>query len=97
MITVLQAPDGRYHVADGWTRTNAVGQLFGPEQRVPCTVQPCSSSREAARVFKRMNGDRIAPNALQLFATGVEGGDVLECAVAEVVASLGLHYPVAMT
>lgn len=90
-LTVLQAPDGRYHVADGWARTNAVRLLFDATQRVPCTVIPCRNGREAARIFNLINGGRIKPTALQMFVTGVEAGNGVEAAVSEIAARARLH------
>ena len=72
VLTVTE-PNGKgiFHIIDGGHRALAVGQLWGDEQRVPCTVLLDKDEAGAAKVFKGINQGRRGIQPLEMFKVDV--------------------------
>lgn len=80
-----------YHVIDGWTRANAIKQMYGNDECVPCANVGLKTEPEAALIFSQVNGGRTKPTPIETFGVLVDAGNPLYVDVDAIITSLGLH------
>jgi hypothetical protein len=90
-VLAVTMPNGKgvYHVIDGQHRRQAVLELWGDSQRVPCTILPGRTEKEAAHIWSLMNGDRTMPTAIDKFRVAVTAGYADEVAVNNIIRDFG--------
>lgn len=89
-ITVCKANgSGMFHIIDGQHRRNAVADLFGENECVPCAVFDVNDPKRAAEIFDRMNTQRKPPGTVAAFKVRVTAGHEVEVAVNKVIRSAG--------
>lgn len=74
IVTTLPNGKGEYHVIDGQHRVEAVRQLWGGNEYMPCQVLDKESPKEAAEIFLKVNMDRKRPSPVSRFHVAVTAG-----------------------
>lgn len=89
LSVTLPNGDGIYHVIDGQHRKDAVQQLFGDEEKVPCNIFDATDPARAAEIFDRINTGRKSPSPIDRFKIRVTAKNVVESSVAHIVRNHG--------
>lgn len=87
-IQVAQV-NGTFHIVDGQHRVEAVRELWGEKEMVPCDVIPAHSPAEAAELFLKVNDERKPVQAIDRFRIAVVAGRPDEVEVNALLESLG--------
>lgn len=90
-VIAVTLPNGKgvYHVIDGQHRTQAVREMWGDNERVPCMVLNGRTRAEAAHIWSLMNSDRTMPQAIDRFLVAVTAGYDDEVAVNDILTDMG--------
>lgn len=89
-VIYVSERDDRFYVLDGQTRREAVMDLWGPKEKVPCLVYADLTREDEARLFAQFNEKRTKPRPLDIFRAKVMAGDTVACAITDMVEHLGL-------
>lgn len=89
LVVTLPNGNGIYHVIDGQHRAAAVKQMWGLHENVPCLVLNAKDPKEAAVIWRKINGDRSKPQAIEDFRVAVRAGEPDQTAVNDMVRGLG--------
>lgn len=81
---------GMYHIIDGQHRVEAMRQLWGDNEFVPCQViEHASTLSEAASTWMTMNTARSKPTAYDRFNVAVQAGQEPDLSVAAIIQRCG--------
>jgi hypothetical protein len=83
--------EGSYHVVDGQHRRWAINELYGPDEKVPCTIVQADTPAKAASIFNKMNTHRKSVDRLTTFNVRVVAEEPAETAVNRVIRECGLR------
>jgi hypothetical protein len=89
LVVTLPNGDGIYHVIDGQHRAEAVRRIWGVDENVPCQVLSTKSPAEAAAIWRKINGARTRPQAIDDFRVAVTEGAPDQVAVDKLIRGLG--------
>jgi len=89
LIVTLPNGEGIYHIVDGDNRAQAVREMWGDEQKVPCLVLSARTKADAARVWSKINGNRTKPQATQQFIVDVTAGLEPQVSVNKIIRHFG--------
>ncbi len=81
--------NGIYHIIDGGHRAEAVRQLWGDEQRLPCTVLLNMDEAGAAKAFRGINRGRRGIHPITDFHVAVTACDAEAVAINNLLTELG--------
>jgi hypothetical protein len=90
VVTVTPVGNGRYHLLDGQHRVEAVKLALGADQAIPATVILDLDKCAAAIKFGKINTDRRAPTAYELFRVAVTAKNPQDTAIDKICRSLDL-------
>jgi hypothetical protein len=88
-LSVARRGDGSLFVIDGQHRLEAA-RLRGDIAQLPCVIADYPSAADEAAAFVRLNSERRALTALDLFRAAVSSGDSAALAIAQAIAEAGL-------
>jgi hypothetical protein len=90
-VLTVTMPNGHgiYHAIDGQHRKEAVQEMWGLDEKVPCLVLNAREPKEAAQIWRTMNGGRTKPGALEDFQVAVAAGEPTQTEINDLVRSLG--------
>lgn len=90
-MLVVTLPNGKgvYHIVDGDNRAQAVREMWGDEEQVPCLVLNVRTKADAARIWSKMNGQRTKPQATQQFIVDVTAGNEPQVSVNRIIRHFG--------
>lgn len=90
-VLTVTLPNGKgvHHIIDGQHRAEAFRRLWGDKEKLPCLILPSKSPKEAAHIWRLVNGKRTKPGALEAFRVGVTAGYENETVVDDLMEELG--------
>lgn len=89
LSVTLPNGEGIYHIIDGQHRKDAVQQLFGENEKVPCVIFNARDPSRAAVLFDKINTARKAPRPIDRFRVRVTARYKDECGVARIINQAG--------